>query len=122
MSSSGSGEPQVAWIALEEDALVVAADGSEVGRVMEVAGDENADIFNGIVLTHAQHGTSHYIAAERIKGIWPERVETDLTPAEAGSLPEYAEPAVTTWHADEGGGGFGARMKRAWHDLFGRHG
>ena len=47
------------------------------------------------------------------------RVETDLTPEEAGSLPSYDEPKVTTWHADEGGG-FGARLRRAGKDLFGR--
>ena len=29
------------------------------------------------------------------------------------------EPKVTTWHADEGGG-FGARLRRAGKDLFGR--
>jgi hypothetical protein len=119
VSATGQPDP-VAWTALDEGALVVAADGSEVGHVMEVAGDEEADIFDGLVLTHAKHGTSHYIAAERVKGIWPDRVETDLTPAEAESLPDYTEPKVTTWHADEGGG-FGARMRRAWHDLFGRH-
>jgi hypothetical protein len=119
MSSSQSGEPQVAWIALEEDALVVAADGSEVGHLKEVAGDEEADIFDGLVLEHAKHGTSHYIPSERVKGIWPDRVETDLSPEEAESLPDYEEPSVTTWHADTGGG-FGSRMKRAWHDLFGR--
>jgi hypothetical protein len=118
-TTEDSGEPQVAWIAIDENAVVVAADGSEIGQVKEVVGDEGADIFDGLVLTHPRHGTSHYIAAERVKGIWPDRVGTDLTPAEAGSLPEYTEPRVTTWHADEGGG-FGARMRRAWHDLFGR--
>ena len=56
-----------------------------------------------------------------MKGIWPRRVETDLTAAEAGSLPPYKATPTTEWHADEGGG-FGARMRRAWHDLFGRHG
>ena len=60
-----------------------------------------------------------YIPSERVKGIWPDRVETDLTPEEAGNLPSYDEPKVTTWHADEGGG-FGARLRRAGKDLFGR--
>ncbi len=118
MSSPGGPDP-VAWTALDEGALVVAADGSEVGLLKEVVGDEEADIFDGLVLEHAKHGTSHYIPSERVKGIWPDRVETDLTPEEAASLPDYEEPSVTTWHADTGGG-FGSRMKRAWHDLFGR--
>jgi hypothetical protein len=112
-------ESRVAWTALDEGALVVAADGSEVGHVKEVAGDEERDIFDGLVLIHARRGTSHYIASERVTGIWPDRVETDLTPGEAGSLPDYAEPKVTTWHAGEGGG-FGARLRRAGRDLLGR--
>ena len=70
--------------------------------------------------TGSSSTATHYIAAERVKGIWPERVETDLTAAEAGSLPPYKATPMTEWHADEGGG-FGARMRRAWHDLFGRH-
>ena len=115
---STPGDP-VAWTVLDEGALVVAADGSEVGHVMEVAGDKEADIFDGLVLTHARRGTSHYIASERVTGIWPDRVETDLTPEEAGSLPDYTEPKVTIWRAGEGGG-FGARLRRAGKDLFGR--
>ncbi len=122
MSTAGeppTNEPQCAWIAIDQGAVVVAADGSEVGTVKEIAGDENADIFDGLVLTHARRGTSHYIAAERVKAIWPDRVETDLTAAEAESLPDYTEPRVTTWHADDARG-FGARLRRAWHALIGK--
>jgi hypothetical protein len=117
--STPDDQAQVAWTALDPGAVVIASDGSEVGRVKELAGDENADIFDGLVVTHSEHGTSHYIASERVKRIWPGRVETDLSPEEAASLPAYEEPKVTTWHADEGGG-FGARLKRATKDLFGR--
>jgi hypothetical protein len=115
-----STEPdRVAWTALNAGAVVVAADGGEVGNVKEVAGDEEADIFDGLVVTHSRRGSSHYIPSERVKGIWPDRVETDLSPEEAGSLPAYEEPKVTTWHADEGGR-LGQRLRRAGKDLFGR--
>ena len=116
---TGTGAPQVAWIAIEEGALVVGADGSEIGTVKEVAGDEDHDIFDGLVVRHSRLQGARYVASERVKGIWPDRIETDLSPQEAESLPEYREPRTTAWHADEGGG-FGARMRRAWHDLFGR--
>jgi hypothetical protein len=117
--SSPDQPDRVAWIAIDLGAVVVAADGSEVGKIKEVAGDKEADIFDGLVVTHSRHGTSHYIAAERVKSIWPDRVETDLTPEEAGSLASYEEPKVTTWHAGEGGG-VGDRLRRAGKDLFGR--
>jgi len=116
MSSADSGAPQVAWIAIEEGAVVVAADGSEIGKVKEVAGDEERDIFDGLVVSHSRFGTHGYVASERVKGIWPDRVETDLSAQEAESLPAYREPRVTEWHADEGGG----RLRRAFKDLFGR--
>ena len=50
MSTSDSGEPQVAWIAIELGAVVVAADGSQMGTIKEIAGDEEHDIFDGLVL------------------------------------------------------------------------
>ena len=116
MSASDTGEPQVAWIAIEEGAVVVAADGSELGKVKEVAGDEEHDIFDGLVVSHSRLGADHYVASERVKAIWPDKVATDLSPEEAQKLPEYREPRTTEWHADEGGG----RLQRAFRELFRR--
>jgi hypothetical protein len=113
------GEPQCAWIAIDQGAVVSAADGNEVGTIKEIAGDESADIFDGLVVEHSRFGSPRYIAAERVKGIWPDRVETDLTAAEVEALPPYTEPKVTEWHADDDRG-FGARMRRAWHALIGK--
>jgi hypothetical protein len=116
---SSADEPRVAWTSIDAGATVVAADGSEVGRIKEVVGDEEADIFDGLVITHSRRGSSHYIPSERVRDIWPDRVETDLSPEEAENLPAYEEPKVTTWHADEGGR-LGQRLRRATKDLFGR--
>jgi hypothetical protein len=113
------GEPQCAWIAIDQGAVVTAADGSDVGTVKEIAGDETRDIFDGLVVDHSRFDSPRYIAAERVKGIWPDRVETDLTAAEAGSLQPYSAPKVTEWHADDDTG-FGARVRRAWHALLGK--
>jgi hypothetical protein len=117
---SSTDEPaQVAWIAIERDAVLLASDGGEVGKVKEVAGDEEADIFDGLVVAHTRFGSDRYVASERVKGIWPDRVETDLSPQEAESLPEYRESKTTAWHAGEGGG-LRARLRRAAKDLLGR--
>ena len=114
-----SSEPQCAWIAIEHGAVVTAADGSDVGTVKEIAGDENADIFDGLVVEHARFDSPRYVPSERVKGIWPERVETDLTAAEAQSLEPYSAPQVTEWHPDDERS-FGARLRRAWHALIGK--
>ena len=77
MSSGETGAPQVAWIAIDEGAVVVAADGSEVGKVKEVAGDQEHDIFDGLAVSHSRFGADRYVASERVKAIWPDRIETD---------------------------------------------
>lgn len=114
-----AGEPQVAWIAIEQDADVYAADGSRVGTMKEVAGDEEHDIFDGLVVSCPGFETARYIPAERVKGIWPTRIETDLSGDDVARLGQYTPSRVTRWHADEGRG-FGARVKRAFNDLFRR--
>jgi hypothetical protein len=116
MSTAG-GEPQVAWIAIEAGAVVQAADGSQIGTMKEVAGDEEHDIFDGLVVATQGSETPRYVPAERVKGIWPMRIETDLSADEASRLAAYQEPQVTRWRADEDRG-FWARVKRAVHELF----
>jgi hypothetical protein len=100
VTTPDAGPPQVAWIAIDEGAVVVGA-------------DEGHDIFDGLVLDG-----DRYVAAERVKGIWPDRIETDLSAAEIGSLPPFKPSPTTEWHPDDGG--FGTRLRRAWHELFRR--
>lgn len=119
MSTTGSDEPQVAWIAIEAGARVLGGDGAQVATMKEVAGDEEHDIFHGLVVTSSGVEGDRYIAAERVTGIWTGRIQTDLTADEARALPPYKASPVTEWHADEGGG-FGARMRRAWNALIGK--
>jgi hypothetical protein len=110
----------VAWTAIGPNVGVLDAAGTEIARVVHVAGDENEDIFNGLVVTRAGSEDKRYIPAERVKTIWSDRVETDLSPDEAAHLPEWTAPPTTTvWHADDDTG-FGARMRRAWNALLGR--
>jgi hypothetical protein len=116
---SGASEPQVAWIAIEAGAVVHADDGSQIGTMREIAGDEEHDIFDGLVVTTPGSETPRYIAAERVKGIWPTRIETDLSPHEASSLPVHKATKMTRWHADSDRS-FGARVKRAWNTLIGK--
>jgi hypothetical protein len=110
----------VAWTAIGPNAAVLDAAGTEIARVVHVAGDENEDIFNGLVVTRAGSERRSYIPAERVTTIWPDRVETDLGPDEAAHLADWTEPPTTTvWHADDDTS-FGARMRRAWNTLIGR--
>ncbi len=122
---STSDTPQVSWKGIEAGARLVATDGHEIGRVEEVAGDVQADIFDGLVVSlarrHSGHHDRRYLAAERVRRIWPDRVEVDLDADEAARLPAYTEPKSITWRASEGGR-VTDRLRSAFKDLFGRRG
>jgi hypothetical protein len=102
-------EPQVSWIAIERNAVVVASDGDEAGRVAEVAGDPGADIFNGLVLSLGALSGNRYLPAERVRGIWPDRVEVDASAEELEALPLYEEPVAGRLVPDES---FLTRLRR----------
>lgn len=87
-------EPPVSWKAIERDAAVVSSDGEQMGRVVEVTGDPEADIFNGLVLSLGTLGKNRYLPAERVRGIWRQRVEVDATAQEIQALPAYEEPVA----------------------------
>lgn len=102
-------EPQVSWKALEQDATVVSSDGDESGRVVEIVGDPEADIFNGLVVDLGLLDKNRHLPAERVKAIWPKRVEVDATLEELKALPPYEEPVVESLEPE---GGFLNRLRR----------
>jgi hypothetical protein len=95
--SGGGDEPQVAWAAIEDGADVIARDGERVGRVSRVVGDSDADIFTGLAVVVRSLGKERLVEAERVTGIWPDRVQVDLLSSEVESLPEYEDVTVEEW-------------------------
>jgi len=82
-------ETPVAWQAVPAHAPVVGADGSEIGIAESVLGDEEQDIFHGIVLRRRPDGEKVELPARRIKKMTSRRVITDLGTGDVGSLPPY---------------------------------
>lgn len=105
----GAEGSQVSWKAIEQGAALISSDGQDVGRVVEVAGDSNADIFNGLVVRHGILSANRYVPAERVTGIWPRRVEVALTAEEIERAPEYQEPVAERWASAED---FTGRLRR----------
>lgn len=68
----------VSWFVIEAGWDVVAADGSEVGKVHEVIGDTGKDIFNGLAVSPGLLRGSRYVPAERVGTIEEGRVHLDL--------------------------------------------
>ena len=72
------GADPVSWLLVEPGWTVVAADGSEVGRVEEIVGDTGKDIFNGLAVSTHFLGKPKYVPAERVRRITEGAVELDL--------------------------------------------
>lgn len=100
----------VAWIVIEPGWKVVASDGSEVGRIHEIAGDENVDIFDGLVLASRK-----YVPAEDVGAIYEGEVHLELTTEQVERLGDYEEPAVSEQiGSDKAPNKFVQALKRAF--------
>ena len=72
----------VSWFVIEPGWSVIAADGTEVGTVESVVGDEESDIFNGLAVSTTLLSKTKYVPAERVSEIIEGQVQLDL-PGEA---------------------------------------
>jgi hypothetical protein len=85
----------VSWRVIKPGWNVEAADGSNVGEVDEVAGDENADIFNGLAFSTSALGHPRYVPAESVSEIVDGAVRLSLNADEVEKLGEYELPPTS---------------------------
>ena len=83
----------VSWLMIESGWKVLATDGSELGYVDEVAGDDTEDIFDGLAVAGSALGKPHYVLPEQIAEITQGVVRLSLTREQFGELGEFLEPA-----------------------------
>jgi len=69
----------VSWMVIEQGWSVVDSEGDDVGRIDEVLGDEDADIFNGLNVLTGVVGKKTYVPAEVVGEIVEGRVQLTLT-------------------------------------------
>jgi len=65
----------VSWLLVEPGWEVVDADGESVGKVHEVLGDTERDIFDGLQVTSGVLAESRYVPAEEVGPITEGRVQ-----------------------------------------------
>jgi hypothetical protein len=82
----------VSWLMIEPGWRVESADGAEVGRVEEVTGDSNADIFDGLAIAFTELGHQHYVPSEQVAEITEGSVRLKLDRQALQRLPEFLEP------------------------------
>src|SRR3989442_14629964 len=82
----------VAWVMIEPGWKVFASDGSEVGKVEEIAGDENIDIFDGLAISsNFLERAKKYVPSEQVGDIYVGEVHLKLTPTSVEQLGEDTE-------------------------------
>ncbi|HUK44951.1 MAG TPA: hypothetical protein VLV28_06635 [Gaiellaceae bacterium] len=90
-----SGDP-VSWLQIEQGWKVVTSDGVLVGKVAQIEGDKNDDIFDGIAV---ESGTqTRYVPGEEVGQIFPGQVTLKIGSTDLGTLePFQAPPPETKW-------------------------
>jgi hypothetical protein len=85
----------VSWRMIKPGWKVEAADGSEVGEIDEVAGDDTADIFNGLAIATTALGHPRYVPAESVAEIVEGAVRMSLSADQVEKLDEYELPPTS---------------------------
>jgi uncharacterized protein YrrD len=85
------GDP-VAWLMIEPGLKVVDADDNQVGHVEEVVGDQNADIFSGLLISTGLFSGHRFVPAEQVGLITEEDVHLRLTSDQVKQLTDKTAP------------------------------
>ncbi len=83
----------VAWTMIERGWSVCDAAGGEVGKVGELTGDVNHDIFDGLTVSTGVLGGTKYVPSERVKEIRTGVVVLDISGDAVAALEKYEPPA-----------------------------
>src|SRR5713226_4342535 len=88
----------VSWLQIAQGWSVVTSDGIIVGRVAQVEGDKQTDIFDGLAVESTQPRQIRYVPAEQVGAIYPGEVTLKIASADTGTLePFQAPPPETKW-------------------------
>jgi hypothetical protein len=95
----------VSWKAVEKGWKVYDRDGEDVGTVFEIAGDENADIFDGFGIKTSTFGSVKYVPAEIVASIAVGEIRLEISGNEVAPLDDIREeveeqiiPEKSTWY------------------------
>jgi hypothetical protein len=85
----------VSWLMIRPGWKVLASDGSEVGEVDEVAGDDTEDIFDGLAVATSAFGKPRYVLSSQVGEITDGVVHLTIGAEQVAQLDEYLEPATS---------------------------
>jgi uncharacterized protein YrrD len=82
----------VSWFLIERGWKVVDAHGKHIGRIEEVVGDTDGDIFNGLAVSSGLLGKPRYVPAEQVGEITDGQVQLTLPAEHVKRLEEHEPP------------------------------
>jgi hypothetical protein len=115
------GEP-IAYSAVKPGADVISSDGQDVGAVEHVLADEDADVFDGIVIdVKSGPGGHRFVDAPEISSCHERAVVIAVSAADVEKLPEPGpNPAVMEHHGvEDSEGKLREKLHRAWDMISG---
>lgn len=98
---------------------VESADGTSVGEVDEIAGDDSADIFDGLALATSALGHPRYVPSEQVAEITDGTVRLSLNPDEVEQLEEYKLPPTSLEVEPDAGSGIVASVEATTRKVVG---
>jgi hypothetical protein len=110
MAEEPAQDDPVSWLLIRPGWKVVSADGVEIGRVDEVAGDDQRDIFDGLAVATSAFGKPRYVRAEQVAVITEGTVTLSAPHTELEQLGEYLEPATSAEIEPDSKGGLGETL------------
>jgi sporulation protein YlmC with PRC-barrel domain len=85
----------VSWFVIEPGWKVVDAAGKEIGKVEEVVGDSEEDIFNGLAVSTRLLERPRYVPSERVQRITEGEITLSMTADELERMMEFREPPAS---------------------------
>jgi sporulation protein YlmC with PRC-barrel domain len=83
----------VSWLLIERGWKVVDVQGKHIGRIEEVVGDIEDDIFNGLAVATGLLAKPRYVPAEQVGEITDGQVQLKLPAEHVERLGEHEPPA-----------------------------
>jgi hypothetical protein len=114
----------ISYMVLEPGTDCVSSDGQRVGKVEHVLADEDADIFDGLVVdVESGPGGLHFVDAPEVDEIYERAVVLSIPAADVERLPKPGpSPAVMEHHgAEDSEGALEAKLRRAWDRISGKY-
>ncbi|HEX4735089.1 MAG TPA: hypothetical protein VH247_11780 [Thermoleophilaceae bacterium] len=114
----------ISYMVLQPGTDVVSSDGQTVGKVEHVLADDDADIFDGLVVDlQIGPGGMHFADSEQVEEIYERAVVLTVSAAECEQLPKPAPaPGVMEHHGSEDSEGtLQAKLHRAWDRISGNY-